>query len=280
MFTGLDPTRHGAVPFSFVPLSYDLDTLAELLWDRGYETAGFVGGGFVADYFGLGQGFERFWENPAGKGEADTLQAVVDLAKPWMEERRGSPFFLFLHTYQVHLPYTPSAPALARFADPAYDGPYQTRFLKNDAGKLMKTRRFEPPILQHLNALYDGEILDMDTGVKDLLDFLRTSGLDRNTCVLFTSDHGEEFGEHGDIQHAYTKLYEELIHVPLIVWCAVPRRADRFGPGIAHGHSPHRARDCRARAAGGPRWHESAPAAARRRSARPPDCDQRGGRLD
>jgi arylsulfatase A-like enzyme len=73
--------------------------------------------------------------------------------------------------------------------------------------------------LDHLASLYDGEIRAMDTAVGDLLRFLRSTGLARNTCVFFTSDHGEEFGEHGDVLHSKAKLYRELLHIPLIVWC-------------------------------------------------------------
>ena len=219
MLTGLDPSRHRAVKFTpFTPVPAALDTLAERLWDLGYDTAGFVGGGFVTNVFRFGQGFDRYWENPDSKGTTDTLQASLGMAKPWMEQRRGSPFFLFLHTYQVHLPYTPPASTLALF-DPDYRGPYQTQFTHSDAGALQKIASPDQRILNRLEALYDGEIRAMDTGVGDLLAFLQTTGLSRNTCVLLTSDHGEEFGEHGDVFHSKAKLYEELLHVPLIVWC-------------------------------------------------------------
>jgi Sulfatase len=79
MLTGLDPARHGAVKFVFVPMSHSVDTLAELLWDVGYETAAFVGGGFVSNFFGFSRGFDRFWENPARQTESDSLKSIVDL---------------------------------------------------------------------------------------------------------------------------------------------------------------------------------------------------------
>jgi arylsulfatase A-like enzyme len=218
MLTGLNPSRHGAQ--SFVPtrgFSRTIDTLAERLRDQGYDTAGFVGGGFLSTVFGFEQGFDRYWESPR-KDDTDTLQVVLDIAKPWVEQRRGAPFFLFLHTYQVHVPYTPPASSLRLF-DPQYRGPYQTSFTSDDARLLVRTGPVEPPIMQRLIALYDGEIRAMDAAVGDLLSFLRDTGLARNTCVFFTSDHGEEFGEHGDILHSKAKLYRELIHIPLIVWC-------------------------------------------------------------
>ena len=232
MLTGLEPARHAAVKFSFVPLSTTFDTLAEVLGDVGYESAAFVGGGFVGSHFALDQGFDRFWENPATKSHGDSLQSVVDMAKPWMERRRGTRFFLFLHTYQVHIPYNPPPPYDTVF-DPHYRGAYQTQFLTGDARALVKRGIFDAQTLHHLSALYDGEIRAMDDAMGNLLDFLQSTGLARNTCVLFTSDHGEEFGEHGDLMHSKAKLFEELIRVPLIVWCPAKFRAGPIVSGPA-----------------------------------------------
>jgi arylsulfatase A-like enzyme len=231
MFTGLDPARHGAVRFSWIPLARNLDTLSELLSDQGYETAAFVGGGFVSDFMGFSQGFDRFWENPATRRRGDTLQSALDRAKPWVAKLRGAPFFLFLHTYQVHVPYNPPAPYNALF-DPDYRGPYQTAFVTHDARRLLKTGTYDSATVQRLGALYDGEIRALDDAVADLLGFLQTTGLARNTCIVFTSDHGEEFAEHGDLFHWRAKLYEELIRVPLIVWCPGRFRGGRVVGGV------------------------------------------------
>ena len=73
--------------------------------------------------------------------------------------------------------------------------------------------------VEHLEALYDGEIREMDRTFGTLLEYVRSSGRARNTCVIVTSDHGEEFMEHGQMFHSHAVLYEELIRVPLIVWC-------------------------------------------------------------
>ena len=229
MFTGLDPARHGLVQFNaYRPLPQQFDTVAELLWDRGYESAGVVGGGYVGSFWHFDQGFDRYRQNQgSGHETRDTLQWVVDDATRWMESRRGRPFFLFLHTYQVHMPYTPPPPYDTAF-DPEYRGPYATRLTARDLYLLQQEGRpIEPSILRHMEALYDGEIRAMDDGLGNLLAFLRSSGLARNTCVLFTSDHGEEFGEHGGYGHEHAKLYDELIRVPLIVWCPERFRGGR-----------------------------------------------------
>jgi arylsulfatase A-like enzyme len=232
MLTGLDPARHGAVRFGIKPLPADVDTLAELLWDRGYETGAFVGGGFVSSKLRFDQGFDRFWECAASKGETDTLQWVVDLAEPWMEQRRAVPFFLFLHTFQVHIPYAPPPPYDTLF-DPLYPGRFKTLYTQDDARYLSPKERNYARVVEHLSALYDGEIRAMDVAVGDLLDFLVASGLARNTCVFLTSDHGEEFNEHGDLHHSNAKLYEELIHIPFIAWCPSRWRGGRIASGLA-----------------------------------------------
>jgi arylsulfatase A-like enzyme len=232
MLSGLYPSRHSAVRFGLAPIPESVNLLSEYLWDLGYETTGFVGGGFVGNAVGFGQGFDRFWENPQTKAdEGDTLQVPLDLAKPWMEARRNTPFFVFLHTFQVHVPYSPPPPYDTMF-DPDYTGPYKTAFTRNDASALVREDHFDPAVVKHLGALYDGEIRAMDTAIGELRSFLESSGLAKNTCVIFTSDHGEEFNEHGSLQHWKAKLYEELVRVPLIVWCPSRLRGGRVVSGI------------------------------------------------
>jgi len=234
MLTGLDPPRHGRVAVGLPPQEPKLEMLADRMWELGYDTAAFVGGAFVAESMGFGQGFDRFWEVPDGGTGGDTLQRMVGESEPWMRARRGRPFFLFLHTYHVHLPFQPPPPYDTLF-DPSYDGPYRTAFTIKDSMDLLKAKRgpFDPRILQHLAALYDGEIRDMDDAVGDLLRFLDASGLARDTCVLFTSDHGEEFGEHGGLHHHDAKLFQELIRVPLVVWCPSRVSGGRVVDGLA-----------------------------------------------
>jgi len=227
MLTGFDPERHGVVKFwVHRPLPPQLDTLAELLWDRGYETAGIIGGGYLSRDWNFNQGFDRCVQQ-GGVRQPDTLQTAVDRAKPWLGSRQGRPFFLFLHTYQVHQPYEPPPPYDTLF-DPDYRGPYEKRFTDKDRYEVEQAHGLDPADLRHVQALYDGEIRAMDDGVGNLLAFLRANRLDRETCVVFTSDHGEEFAEHGDLGHQHSKLYEELIHIPLIVWCPSRVRGGRI----------------------------------------------------
>ena len=201
MFTGLLPSRHGAVRRGFTtPLRPTFDTLAELLWDQGYRTAGFTGGGFVL--LGLDQGFERYTNPGADTDKVAILARTVEHTESWMRDHRAVPFFAFFHTYAVHMPYAPPEPYRAMFAPPPPSGP---------------SAAFDVP---GLVGLYDGEIRHMDAVVGGLLDRLRNDReLAQRTCVILTADHGEEFEEHGALFHDHAKVYEELARVPLIVWC-------------------------------------------------------------
>ena len=220
LFTGLNPSRHGAVQFGFdTPLENEFETIAEILWDHGYETAAFVGGGFVSSTLGFAQGFDRYWD--PGRPGLVLPRSFVENSGPvtqWISERTESKFFAFLHTYRVHMPYVPPPPYKSLF-DPDYTGRFRDRFMPNDYRQTDEGRELDSETVRHIAALYDGEIRYVDKIIGELLDLLRTSRLSNNTCVVLTSDHGEEFGEHGDFLHDQPKLYEELIRVPLIFWC-------------------------------------------------------------
>ena len=228
MLTGLDPSRHGAVEFGFTtPIPPGVTTVAERHWEAGYDTGAFTDGFFVSAALGFDQGFDRF------RGPTQLEAAArenLGLALDWMKARDGRPFFAFVHTYEVHMPFAPPPPFDEMFTSD-YAGPYRRQFTYEDFVALEKaggTR--DPQLIEHLKALYDGEIRHVDDAVGAFLRGIEDSGLARDTCVVLTSDHGEEFGEHGDLLHAKPKLYQELLHVPLIVWCpsrfAEPRVVD------------------------------------------------------
>jgi len=154
----------------------------------------------------------------------------------------GRPLFVFIHTYQIHDPYVPPPPYNKIF-DPDYDGwiigdyseltrEAKTRNYislhrvfwgigqrkKADAGGdfPLEHKHFGERDIFHLNALYDGEILYTDSVLEIFLARLAANKLLDNSILIITSDHGEEFMEHGDFLHR--KLYRETIEVPLIIF--------------------------------------------------------------
>jgi len=217
MLTGLNPTRHGAVRPTR-PLATRLDTVAELLWDHGYMTAAFTGPPFVSAQNGFAQGFGRFRVSLDAEQITMGFGNKVDWALDLMEQRRAQRFFVFLHTYAVHLPYRPEAPYDNRF-DAEYLGRYKDHFDLGDYRESNEGRDLTDAEVRHIEALYDGEIAQTDAVIGELISGLRSRGLAQSTCLVITSDHGEEFDEHGDLLHSDAKLFRELLHVPLIVWC-------------------------------------------------------------
>lgn len=220
MFTGLLPDRHGASRFGHeTPLTRDHRTVAERFREAGYETAAFTGGVFVSLDLGLDQGFTLFADPGFLPSQQPRFADVAASAQRWLEGPGAGPFFLFLHTYEVHMPYDPPPP-FDRAFDGAADGPFADGITTAQTVALGRSREQVPRRdLRQLRALYDGGIRHMDAALGDFLAFLDARGLRDNTCVVVTSDHGEEFQEHGNLFHHHGKLYDEIVRVPLILHC-------------------------------------------------------------
>ena len=136
---------------------------------------------------------------------------IFNKALKWTQTYRGLPFFLFIHTYEIHAPYSPPG-RFATMFDSDYDGPVGTSVEMC----YPKAEGFSDADKIHVEALYDGAIAYTDEVVGKFLNGLRQIGLLDKTVVIILSDHGEEFYEHGDVEHWKT-LYDEVLRVPLII---------------------------------------------------------------
>jgi hypothetical protein len=147
------------------------------------------------------------------------LQALGDAA------RGGRPFFLFAHFFDPHYDYVPPEPWDERF-DPDYAGPIDGRdFYTSPAISTpiddgtsygLRERNVSERDLEHVRALYEGELAWTDAQLGRLLDELERLGLSESTLVVVTADHGDEFFEHGSIGHRRT-LFEEVVRTPLVM---------------------------------------------------------------
>ncbi|MCH2171361.1 sulfatase [Myxococcota bacterium] len=219
MLTGLDPAGHGAV--SFHPgeqIDAAVTTLAEYFKATGFQTAGFVGGGWVSPPQGFERGFDFFWSSDQSYLFPGRLAQALAEARAWLSRHPRERFFLFLHTYQVHMPYTPPASNVEPFTV-GLAAPQRLSLSFQDLAGWARDWRNDPQDLPRIRALYDAEIRYADELIGGFVEDLRIAGLADSTCVLVTSDHGEEFAEHGDLFHEKAKLYQELLSVPLLVWC-------------------------------------------------------------
>lgn len=208
IMTSLYPQAHGVSKDRSLPSGNH--TLAELLRNGGYATAAFVDGGWMRGVFGFSQGFDRY-EGEETVGIAKILPKV----KKWLDKNRSQPFFLFLHCYDIHSPYNPPPPYHTMFQDAVYDGSFvpSTDNLRSAAWNKVQLNDQD---LEHVIALYDGGIRYTDERIEGFLAYLRNSGLYDKSLIIITSDHGEEFMEHGSFLH-WRINYRPNLHVPLII---------------------------------------------------------------
>jgi len=194
-------------------------TLAEMLKQQGFRTAGFTGGGMMTRFSGFDRGFD-YW----GEGHellADTLPGALEFLDDAASGKER--FYLFVHCLDVHLPYDPPAPYDTMFA-PDYHGEVNGPGTRNllSMRKMFEGRasfgrhRYDDADKDKVRALYDGEIANMDEGVGKLLARIGQRDLRDDTLVVVLADHGEEFWDHGSVLHAHT-VFQELLHVPLLL---------------------------------------------------------------
>jgi arylsulfatase A-like enzyme len=195
LFTSLLPDAHGALQLQ-APLPPAVHTLAERLAESGFATGAVVANPLILVSRGFDQGFTCF-EGLRGRKKrrlSRTVPAarVVDTALRFLDSHRGLPSFLYVHAFDPHFPYQPPPP---------FD------------------HLFEPPTPSERDqavALYDGEIAYGDREFGRFVRELKAKGLYDRALLVFASDHGEEFLDHGDWRHGGS-LFDELVRVPLVV---------------------------------------------------------------
>jgi arylsulfatase A-like enzyme len=221
LLTSLPPEEHGVVRDG-MRMRDDAVTLTEVLWQAGYATAGFVSAPYLDADYGFSQGFDYYddytiakWDQFSshhGVTSPPLLRITSDWLGQWDARGRERPFFLFVHMWDVHYDYTPPPPYDSLF-DPDYKG---TVTGENYEFGTQVHPGMDPRDLQHIIALYDGEIRYTDLYLGRLLDRLRELAVLDNTIVVVTADHGDEFFEHGHKGHRKT-LYDESVLVPLVI---------------------------------------------------------------
>ncbi|MFP8879815.1 MAG: sulfatase [Myxococcota bacterium] len=194
LFTGLYPVGHGVRRGNEVKHA-SVRTLAEAFRAADYETVAFTENGYLVRPRGFGDGFGAYTENRATPTDA---RVTFSQARDWIAASRRRPFFAFIHTYEVHTPYRARSPYASMFADDGFPGP-------------------ENPDIRAERDNYDREIRVVDDELRALFGTLESRGLDRNTIVVVLADHGEEFHEHGLLQHG-GNVYDETLRIPLIFW--------------------------------------------------------------
>lgn len=218
-------------------LADGIPTLAQTFEAGGYATGGFVSHIYVTETFGFKRGFQRFEDfdlaDPAYRLEAGMepdATRVTDAALEWLAAQGDRPVFLFVHYFDPHWPYDPPDDVRAQFPSD-YRGDLDAGY---DSISLFQEPNIAMPedYRTFLLDRYDGEIRYVDREIGRLLEGLGRSGRRDRAWITVTSDHGEEFKEHGSVGHGRS-LYEEVIRVPLVIAGPGSGTAGRGGRRIA-----------------------------------------------
>ena len=201
LLTGLEPAHHGVTRSAHV-VAPESRMLAERLAEVGYQTAAFSANPWILPEWGFAQGFDHF----QSLGPMPGADVMVDAVLAQLAARTGAPFFYYVHAIDPHGPYRPPAHRKVPWlrtgtvaANPRDLGPDTPRALLEDTV-----------------SAYDAEIAFGDEHFGRLLRKLMEAGLYERALIVFTSDHGEQFVEHGLGGHGRT-LFQEVVRVPLLV---------------------------------------------------------------
>ena len=218
LMSGLHAYQHqvGRMAFrenEFGKLDAGVTTVAESLKAVGYSTAAVVNNTFMAPAFALDQGFDVYDYMGASINEHRSAQTTVETGLRWLDGVQGSGF-LVLHFMEPHLDYEATDPHFGRFA------PAASPAEKVDLHALVGASHGKTPpsseAQEFIRQRYDEEILHVDDAIRGLVAQLKSRGRWDNTVLVITSDHGEEFWDHGGYEHGHT-LMGELTRVPLII---------------------------------------------------------------
>lgn len=231
LFSGLYPSTHG-VYGGIRDSQVTVDLLTTVLRREGYLNVAFTENAFVSSDFGFDRDFDWYDNGPEREGRSflgDAKETFAN-ARAWLE-RYGddAPFFLFVHTYEVHSPYIIRDEVSRSIADRVFSG----ADIKSDASSSADTERLHnagfdrlsPDQIRRLEALHIGEISYLDRQFAELLGALEQMPFAERTLVVVFADHGDEFDPFGKIGHGET-LDDVVLHVPLAFYLP-----GRFGSG-------------------------------------------------
>jgi arylsulfatase A-like enzyme len=218
MLTGTWPLIHGGLgkTTTLSAIRDEVPTVAELLQAEGFNTIAFTNAAFLSPQLGIDRGFDLFDHRNAYNRDIRRADETVSGALEQLRRHRDEPNFMLIHLYDPHLDYDPPAEYASRFTGgrtkpaPPVKGAICRKMAEEGGGRPAQA------VIDYIGGVYLGEVAFVDSQIGRLIDSLKEMGLYDRSTLIITADHGEEFWEHGGFEHGHT-LYDELIHVPLVI---------------------------------------------------------------
>ncbi len=224
LLTSTYPTTHGAVGkgkamHRFSIMRRSAISGVETLRQAGYKTHAIVNNQFLDENYGFSRGFDQYDIDYATNADIRRADENVTAALEWLDESSDERTFLMLHLIDPHLRYDPPPAFAARFA-PNYRGPLRSmpaKALDVQTERMMRGEFIPPPDdREYLYDMHLAELAFVDAQLGRFFRGLKKLGLYDTSTIVLTSDHGEEFWDHGHFEHGHS-LYDELIRLPLII---------------------------------------------------------------
>lgn len=217
ILTGLYPATHGTKTDG-AKLPDGATMLSESFKEGGFKTGSFIANGYVSDKFGFKQGWDHY-TNYIRESKSTEAENVFKEAGDWIEKNKDKRFFAYIQTIDPHVPYDAPEQFVSMYAKGNYEGQIAPR---KTPTQLAEAKRVPPKVTfteadkQRLRDLYDAEVSYHDHYLGLFIERLKKLDLYDDAIFVVTSDHGEEFDEHGSWGHGHS-VYQELLGVPYIV---------------------------------------------------------------
>ena len=258
LYTSLFPYSPGVMDrYDGSRLDDDVLTFTEIFKANDYKTAAFTGGGDYNRKFNFAQGFDAYVDEEnysdfgidyrggangqAGPAAYLGIEQLVSPASDWFIKNDGNKKFLLLQGFDTHCPFTPSGQFKEKFTgeykgdidfsvclwtfkqtEPIYENgkKYWTLQTWYSPDKGIQEIKVTDEDVAYMIDLYDGEIAQADSYLKDFFDAIKNSELEKNTIFIFMSEHGDLFGEHGRFMRGGPlrgTFYDPVVNPPLIM---------------------------------------------------------------
>ncbi|QDG54313.1 sulfatase [Persicimonas caeni] len=213
-FTGQYPNKNGLVGKGILRPHHHL--IQEAVKEKGYKTGCHVANGYVSRNGGFAQGWDHYVNNLRDGWRIDG-EGIAKHGVDWAKKTKDDPFFLYLGSIDPHVTYRAHDDLIGKYEKEPYHGKYKRYLSGEELGKIKGGKPVSERDKQRIINLYKNEITFNDRAFGKLRKDLEEAGLWEGTMVIVTSDHGEEFWEHGSVGHGHN-VHQELVHVPILLY--------------------------------------------------------------